>query len=220
MIVQTILIIWITFFTGYFQGSIFISYPWGLLKGIDITKDGTGQLGGSNAGRLLGWYVMPITGFFDLLKSYFFLVILDFIFNNSLQDIQQFDKQLGLIAGSIGLILGHDYSIYTRIYSHEWHGGKGTAVFAGILLFISWQGFLIDIVFLFFLLLAIKKILKTKLTIYDNFYTNAVQLFLSPFIIYFFVPESWIFTWLCILLFILLFNERKKVIEIIIQRFK
>lgn len=212
---STILITFLSLAFGYLIGSIFISYPIGLLKGIDITESGTGQLGGSNAGRLIGWYMLPIAGLFDIFKSYLYLFALEFLFNNYIQNIQQLDIEIGLIAGSVGLILGHDYSVYTRLYSHKWHGGKGMAPIAGIVLFISWQGFLIDIVFLFLLFFALKKLLKTKLTVYDNFYSNAIQLLLSPFILYFFVPELWIVIWLVVLIILLAIIERKKIINLI-----
>ena len=211
MITSFLVILYLIF--GYLIGSIFISYPWGLLRGIDITKNGTGQLGGSNAGRLLGWYVMIIAGLFDVLKALIPLVITNYI-NNKLLTIDQIINEVSLIAVSIGILLGHAYSIYLKFYTKRWQGGKGVASYGGILLFISWQSFIIIYPVLFGLLSLGKKLLKTKLTIYDNFYNNAVLLLLSPFIVYFFVPELWISIWLIILIFLFIFFDRNKVIAI------
>ena len=211
MIAITLVIFYLIF--GYLMGSIFISYPWGLLRGIDITKSGTGQLGGSNAGRLLGWYVMIIAGLFDVLKALIPLIITEYI-NNSLLKTNKLTNEVSLIATSAGILLGHAYSIYLKIYTKKWLGGKGVASYGGILLFISWQSFIIIYPVLFGLLSLGKKVLKTKLTIYDNFYNNAVLLLLSPFIVYFFVPEIWVSVWLVILILLFIFFDRNKVIKI------
>lgn len=214
MIEQTILLPIISLIFGYLVGSLFISYPWGLLKGIDITKSGTGQLGGSNAGRILGWYALPICGLFDIFKSFMYLFTIDYSYHTFFSPFQALDLELALILGGVGLVLGHVYSIYLKFGTKKWQGGKGAAPYGGILLFISIFGFIVTYVVLFGILQGMKKLLKTKLTLYDNFMTNAIQLLASPFVIYFFVPEIWITLWLVILIIVLLIIERKKVFSI------
>ncbi len=199
---------------GYLVGSIFISYPWGLIKGIDITKQGTGQLGGSNAGRVLGWYVMIVSGIFDVTKCFSLLFIIYYLDQHKLF-YDQTSYRLVLAVSSIGLLLGHIYSLYVRLYSKEWHGGKGAAPYGGIILFISWQGFLVIYALLFGLLQLIKQLLRSRSTLYDNFLINAVLLLVSPIIILFFIPEMWILFWLFSLIIILMFTERKKIINLI-----
>ncbi len=198
------------------MGSLFISYPWGLLKGIDITKAGTGQLGGSNAGRILGWPFLFISGLFDVLKAIFSLMIFVYL-NDTFFSGNELVNEVSLIAGGVGLILGHTYSIYLKLYSKKWEGGKGVAPYGGILFFISWQSFIVIFIFLFGSLQALKKILKTKLSIYDNFIPNTIILLLSPMIVFSFRPELWISAWLICLILVMFFDDRKKVFDVLKQ---
>lgn len=199
---------------GYLVGSIFISYPWGLLKGIDITKAGTGQLGGSNAGRLLGWYVLFIAGLFDISKSFLTLLLFNYL-NTNVFSNGQLINELSMIAGGVGILLGHIYSFWVSLYSKKVQGGKGAAPFGGIILFISWPSFIIIYPVIFGLLKLGRKFLSKDSTLYDNFLNNAALLLLSPIIVYFFRPELWITAWLLCLILLLLFIERKKVLDLL-----
>lgn len=199
------------------MGSIFISYPWAKLKGMDITKSGTGQLGGSNAGRLFGWYAMIIAGLFDVLKSFFTLVIIDYFLKNVLVNIDQLDIEVSLIAGCVGVLLGHAYSLYIKLYSKEWHGGKGVSIFAGVLIFISWPAFIVLFLFIFGPLILLRKISKTNLTIYDNFLSGAFVLLISPFVVYFFNPQIWITIWMIIIIIVLLTFDKEKVFSVFLN---
>ena len=211
---STIITIVLYLIVGYLVGSIFISYPWGLLRGIDITKAGTGQLGGSNAGRLLGWYVLFIAGLFDILKSFLTLLLFNYL-NIYVFSEGQLTNELSMIAGGVGILLGHIYSIYISLYSKKWQGGKGAAPFGGIILFISWQSFIIIYPVIFGLLKLGRKLLNRESALYDNFLNNAVLLLLSPIVVYFFRPELWITAWLLCLILLLLVIERKKVLDLL-----
>lgn len=217
MIFITILFIILFAIFGYLIGSIFISYPWALLKGVDITKSGTGQLGGSNAGRLLGWYAMILAGLFDVLKSFITLVLIDYFLKNILINIDQLDIKVSLIAGSVGVLLGHAYSLYIKLYSKEWHGGKGFASFGGIMLFISWPTFIILFIGLFGFLQLLRKKVKANSTIYDNFLSNAVLLLVAPFIIYIFDPQVWLTLWMIIIIIVLALLDKEKVFNIFLN---
>lgn len=198
------------------MGSLFISYPVGLIRGIDITKAGTGQLGGSNAGRLLGWPFLLISGLFDVLKSFFSLLLFEYL-NNTFFPGNQLVNEISLIAGGVGLILGHTYCLYVKLYSKKWEGGKGVAPYGGILFFISWPSFIVIFIVLFGSLQALKKILKTKLSVYDNFLPNAVILLLSPIIVYIFRPELWITVWLICMIIVMFIDDRDKAFAILKQ---
>ncbi len=196
---------------GYLTGSIFISYYWGKLNGIDLTKEGTGQLGASNAGRSLGWPVMISFGLFDILKATITLGILNYIFNYQFFS-PYFDVLL--ITGSLGVVLGHVNSLWIWLEKHDWHGGKGGAPLGGILLFLSLESFIVlYIVLMLFLQLLKRLILKRKL--YDNFSTNAIIACLSPFVILWFTGKITYFILVLLIIGIIILFEREKIASII-----
>lgn len=113
---------------GYLIGSI----PFGVLvarsKGIDLRKEGSGNVGATNVGRLLGlrWFVLVFL--LDFSKG-FVPVLLASQFNSSLNGeigsdvLQDFALTVGL-----GACLGHVFSIFLRF-----KGGKAVATGVGML---------------------------------------------------------------------------------------
>ncbi|MFW9996118.1 MAG: glycerol-3-phosphate acyltransferase [Candidatus Odinarchaeota archaeon] len=196
---------------GYLVGSIFISYFWGKLKGVDLTREGTGQLGGSNAGRILGWPAMIITGLFDIFKGTIALIVILFMFKT--RDSPYLE--VILITGSCGVMLGHIYSLWMRLLTKEWQGGRGAAPFGGIILFISWESFIILYIVLMVILLLVKKYLIAKKTIYDNLLTNAIVFVFTPFVVFHFTGNILYIAWILLLVVIMAFGERKKLLEIL-----
>jgi glycerol-3-phosphate acyltransferase PlsY len=196
---------------GYLMGSIFISYYLARLKGIDLTKEGTGQLGASNAGRSLGWPAMILIGLFDIIKATLTLMILYYFFNYLFPST--FYEVL-LITGSLGVVLGHIKSLWIWLEKHDWHGGKGGAPFGGILLFLSVQSFIIlYIVLMIFLQLLKRFILKGKL--YDNFSTNAIVVLFSPIIILWFTGNLMYFVLVLLIIGTIIYFEREKVVSLL-----
>lgn len=196
---------------GYLMGSIFISYYWGKLNGIDLTKEGTGQLGASNSGRILGWSAMVIFGLFDILKATITLIIISFSFQYMFQSPYY---EVLLITGSFGVLLGHVKSLWIWLEKHSWHGGKGGAPLGGILLFLSLESFIIlYVVLMVFLQLLKWLLLKGKL--YDNLSTNAIIVLLSPFVILWCTGNIMYFILILLINSTIIFFEREKIASIL-----
>jgi len=118
----------ISFVIGILFGMIPFSYLLGLLKGVDLKKTGSGNIGATNLGRSLG-LTFFITGFLlDALKG--FLPIL----------IARFFGFYPAFAGA-GAILGH---IFNPLFNFK--GGKGVSTTIGVALGIVPRPFLIAIV--------------------------------------------------------------------------
>lgn len=198
---------------GYLIGSVFITYIWGQIKGIDLTQEGTGQLGATNAGRLLGWPLLIIGGIFDILKAYTALVLIYTVFGLWLKVNY---LEIMLASGSIGILIGHIKSIWIWIEKHQWHGGKGGAPLGGILLFYSWQTFLFLYIGLMTLMQIIKKIIAKEKT-YENFITNSVVFVCIPPIIFLFTSNIFYFGLILLLEGIIIYSEREKLWSIIKQ---
>ncbi|MFX1506194.1 MAG: glycerol-3-phosphate acyltransferase [Promethearchaeota archaeon] len=194
---------------GYLMGSIFISYLLVyFIKGIDLTKAGTGQLGASNTGRILGWQLMGLVGLFDILKATIALFIIKIFFEIT----PYYDA--ALIFGSCGIIFGHIKSLLIWLHKKEWHGGKGGAPLGGVVLFLSWESFFVLYVILMPIIQLGKKIGKEK-SLYDNFIPNAIIGFFIPFVIFYFTGKALYLFIIILLLGIIVYSEREKVKDII-----
>ena len=117
---------------GYIIGSI----PWALIIGKlfykkDIRKYGSGNLGGTNAGRVLGGKAGIATTVLDALKAFLYMVVL--------HDIAPY----ALAYGGLAVIIGHCFPIFA-----EFKGGKGVACAFGYLLALGIYG-VMDIFFVF-----------------------------------------------------------------------
>ena len=134
-------IFWIV--TGYFSGSIPTGYLIGKLKGIDLTRIGSGSTGATNVLRNVGKIAALITLVIDVLKGFIpvYLVMSYFCRGGVTPP---------LLVGLVGLasILGHSKSVFLKF-----KGGKSSATGLGILIAISWKvaviSFLIWIVVVF-----------------------------------------------------------------------
>ena len=108
---------------GYLLGGVPTAYLAGRLRGVDIRKHGSGNVGGTNALRVLGWKVgLPVMAI-DLAKGYIAAAFLPRI------SLSGLDTAYLAIAGGIGAVLGHIFSPYLGF-----KGGKGVAAGAGMLL--------------------------------------------------------------------------------------
>lgn len=116
---------------GYFFGCIQMAFIVGKMKGIDLRKHGSGNLGTTNAFRILGKKLGIIVYIGDVSKTIFayFLSFLlaKYLFNQP----ENLLSLYGLYAG-LGVVLGHNYPFYLKF-----KGGKGIAVTSGIMLSID-----------------------------------------------------------------------------------
>ena len=111
MDIKTIIIYIVASVVGYLFGSI----PWSLIIGkvfynTDIREFGSGNLGATNAGRVLGKNAAISAGILDVFKSFIVVVVLSFI-----------DKDLAAVAGLFASI-GHSFPIFANF-----RGGKSVA---------------------------------------------------------------------------------------------
>lgn len=113
---------------GYLIGSIPFGLLIGFAKGIDIRKEGSGNIGATNTGRALGkkWGYLCLV--LDMLKG--FLPVLWICFYVKQQgDYSIFSQQLAMLSMAGASILGHVFSIFIKF-----KGGKGVATSLGVLL--------------------------------------------------------------------------------------
>jgi glycerol-3-phosphate acyltransferase PlsY len=107
---------------SYFVGAIPTSYIAGrLVRGIDLRQHGSGNLGATNAYRVLGWSAAIPILLVDTLKGF----LPAFLFPR-FDGVTDFGWTL---AYGVAAILGHVYSIYVGF-----RGGKGVATSAGVFL--------------------------------------------------------------------------------------
>ncbi|MDD5505267.1 MAG: glycerol-3-phosphate 1-O-acyltransferase PlsY [Candidatus Omnitrophica bacterium] len=121
--------LWITvaLITSYLLGSIPTAYFFGkLLKGIDIRKVGSGNIGATNAMRALGKGAGITVLLLDILKGFIVVVLLGDYFCS--KPILWQEHNLRIIMGLCS-ICGHNWTIFLRF-----KGGKGIATSFGVLL--------------------------------------------------------------------------------------
>ena len=103
---------------GYIVGSI----PWALIIGKvfykkDIREYGSGNLGGTNAGRVLGAKAGMAVIVLDALKALIYMIVLSFI------------APYSIAYGGFACIVGHCFPVFANF-----RGGKGVATAFGYLL--------------------------------------------------------------------------------------
>lgn len=112
---------------SYLFGSIPTAYILGkLLKGVDIRKFGSGNVGATNALRVLGKPAGITVLVLDILKGFIVVAFLgDFL---ALRTTYVSDETLRIILG-LSCISGHNWTVFLRF-----RGGKGMATTFGVLL--------------------------------------------------------------------------------------
>ncbi|HSU14370.1 glycerol-3-phosphate 1-O-acyltransferase PlsY [Longimicrobium sp.] len=106
---------------AYLWGAIPASWIAGKMRGIDLRRHGSGNLGATNTFRVLGAKVAAPVMVFDILKGLLPVVL-----------FSQWDGSADWrweLAYGAAAIVGHVFSIYMRF-----RGGKGVATSAGVML--------------------------------------------------------------------------------------
>ncbi len=141
---------------SYLIGSLPTAYLFGIwLKGIDIRKIGSGNVGATNALRVLGKGPGITVLLLDILKGFLTVVFLGDLF--SYQPVNLSAENLRIIMGLV-CICGHNWPVFL-----QFKGGKGIATSFGVLLGLSLKipglhlviGLLILVWFLVFFLFRI-----------------------------------------------------------------
>lgn len=130
----------VLFAASYLVGSI----PFGLLlgwavKGVDIRAAGSGNIGATNAGRVLGWKWFPVVMGLDFLKGFLPVLAAPWFGPGAAThaaDDWSHPANLAVLAGTAAF-LGHLFPIYLGF-----RGGKGVAtglgVFAALVVYTGW----------------------------------------------------------------------------------
>ena len=176
---------------GYIVGSI----PWALIIGKvfykkDVREYGSGNLGGTNAGRVLGKKAGIAVIVLDALKAFFVMMAFNFISPSVIP-----------FAG-LSVSIGHCFPLFA-----QFKGGKGVACAAGYLLGLSVFGFLdlffgfIYPVLIFFVVLGLSKMVSLSSMIFlisatiisfltsSNILVNICIALLTVFVIYRHIPN-------------------------------
>jgi len=144
------LIVVLSYLAGSIPTSLLIAK---MVSGIDIRNHGSGNAGGTNVWRVLGWKYGLLVIILDALKGVLAVVLIarlhygNFPFNN----LTPFDDfTLVQIIAGIAAVIGHVWSIFA-----DFKGGKGIATGLGILVTIVTVDILVALgVFLLVLILS------------------------------------------------------------------
>lgn len=121
MIIVKILLIMLA---SYLFGSIPFGFLIGKMKGIDIRKVGSCNIGATNVTRSVGKWYGKLCFFLDLFKGFLPVFVAKYLF----KDDGAYLEFMPLVAGACS-ITGHMFSVYLKFT-----GGKGVATGSGIIL--------------------------------------------------------------------------------------
>jgi glycerol-3-phosphate acyltransferase PlsY len=108
--------------TGYLCGSLPFGYLAGKLRGIDIRQHGSGNIGATNAIRVLGKGIGIPVFILDMVKGWAPVLVARMWLAPEL-------GTAGAVAAGFGAVLGHMFTFWLGF-----KGGKGVATMAGVLL--------------------------------------------------------------------------------------
>lgn len=106
---------------AYLLGSIPFGKLFGLLRGVDIQKEGSGNIGFANAVRVLGWRIGIFVLASDILKGYLAVFV-----------AVQYVAQPYLLLIAAAALLGHVFPLWLNF-----RGGKAVATGFGVTLVLS-----------------------------------------------------------------------------------
>jgi glycerol-3-phosphate acyltransferase PlsY len=133
---------------GYLLGNISTAYFVGKLYGIDIRKEGSGNLGSTNALRTLGKKAGAMTFAGDIAKCLIPICIIRLVlFTENPELAIVFAMWYGL-----GCVLGHNYPFWLHF-----KGGKGIAVTSAVVLGIAHWPLILGGLSLFILIVAVTR---------------------------------------------------------------
>jgi glycerol-3-phosphate acyltransferase PlsY len=115
---------------AYLIGAIPAAYLAGKAKGVDLRKHGSGNLGATNAWRVLGWKIGLAVYLFDTLKGALPVLLLPH---------PEANAALWKIAYGVAAIVGHVRPIYLGGKG----GGKGVATAGGVFLALAPKALLV-----------------------------------------------------------------------------
>ncbi len=189
MILLAIIVI-LSYLVGSIPTSIIISK---LVKGIDIRNYGSGNAGGTNVMRILGWKYGVLVILLDAIKGSIAVILIARLHFGGLpfQNVSPFDDfTLVQIIAGVSAVIGHIWTIFAGF-----KGGKGIATALGMLIMMITLDILIALT-VFILTVSISKYVSlgsimgalavpTTLVIRENVFNSHVEGYhtLLPFVI-------------------------------------
>ena len=138
---------------SYLLGAIPFAYIMvKLIKKTDLRTVGSGNVGATNAMRVLGWKLGLVVFLLDFLKGFIAVGLVSGIFG-SLTLLESAPNLIRIIAG-ICAICGHVWTVFLKF-----KGGKGVATSAGVFAFLIPIPFLLTLA-VFILVVSISKIVS------------------------------------------------------------
>jgi len=113
---------------AYLMGAIPFGLVVGLLKGVDPRREGSGNIGATNVGRLLGGRYFALVFILDMLKGMIPMLAAGVVLRRGGTTLDCASYLLWLAVG-FAAIVGHMFSVFLRF-----KGGKGVATSAGVML--------------------------------------------------------------------------------------
>lgn len=110
---------------GYLLGCSNMAYYIAKIKNIDMRRNGSGNLGASNATLLLGWKAGILTAVHDIAKAFLAVLVARWLFP---------ELAHGGAAAGVACVLGHIFPFYLKF-----RGGKGFASYFGMTLALNWK---------------------------------------------------------------------------------
>jgi glycerol-3-phosphate acyltransferase PlsY len=118
---------------AYFVGSLPFSYIFAkMIKGVDITKVGSRNMGATNVLRTAG----PVPAAFAFAGDFLKAVVLLLVLTRLVPDMS---LETVLVA-AVAVVLGHDFSVLAGF-----KGGKGVATTFGVVAVLSWPVALVEL---------------------------------------------------------------------------
>lgn len=114
---------------AYVLGSIPFGLLVGLWRGLDVRKAGSGNIGATNVGRLLGGRYFALVFGLDLLKGLLPMLAAAWAYHSLAAEQRTWSVYLIWLLIGLAAILGHMFSLFLRF-----KGGKGVATSAGVML--------------------------------------------------------------------------------------
>lgn len=155
---------------GYLFGCMNGSQIVSKYKQVNIKKGGSKNAGATNTVLLVGWKYGVFVAAFDVFKAIISLYIVVSI-SMHMEVLFEF-KMLLLYVNATFIIIGHNFPV-----TMQFNGGKGTASFLGVLLFIDWRFTVMTFVIFMLFALATNYFVIGTLMAYLSFITYTAFIF-------------------------------------------
>ncbi len=136
MTTGTVFLYIMIFLSSYLIGSIPWAYLIGRIYGIDLRKEGSGNIGATNVTRVIGKFWGRVCFLLDMIKGFLPVFIVTMLIKQ--QIIADIDDLAQIIAAG-GAVIGHMFCVFLRF-----KGGKGVSTSAGCLLAMAPYSFAIS----------------------------------------------------------------------------